>query len=77
MENKTTTNGIETTAKQRVEAEAEQLEERYLKLSAFLTTDKFNGMREADKDYLLRQRKAMWDYLSILRCRLSIWEDKA
>lgn len=65
------------TAKERVEKEASELESRATSLNGFIGTPKFNNLNDAAKDYLIRQRDVMWQYLVILRCRLSIWEDEA
>lgn len=65
------------TAKERVEKEASELESRATSLNGFIGTPKFDNLKDAAKDYLIRQRDVMWQYLVILRCRLSIWEDEA
>lgn len=66
----------EDTAKGRVEKEANELESRVTALKRFIGTPKFDNLNDAAKDYLIRQRDVMWQYLVILRCRLSIWVDE-
>lgn len=67
---------VKTTAKERAEREAMELEERLNKLKAFLQDqEKVSELREIDVSLLGAQSEAMESYLSILKNRLSIWKD--
>ena len=65
-----------TTAKERVEEEAAQLEERVKNLRSFITNnEKYYKLREADQYLLRRQLEIMQEYLDILIARMSIWRE--
>lgn len=67
---------VKTTAKERAEREAMELEERLNKLKAFLQDqEKVSELREIDVSLLGAQSEAMESYLAILKNRLSIWKD--
>lgn len=67
---------VKTTAKERAEREAMELEERLNKLKAFLQDqEKVSELREIDVALLDSQSEAMESYLAILKTRISIWKD--
>lgn len=65
----------QTTAKERVEIELKELEEKTAKLFSFLCSEKFVELKFAQKYLLRKQYKTMVNYCNILEARLSIWED--
>lgn len=60
----------------RLQNERDQLTERYEKLEAFLSTDKFNQLDDQNKELLREQLYAMKKYLSVLNSRLDIANSK-
>ena len=67
---------VKTTAKERVEREAMELEGKLNKLKAFLQDqEKVSELREIDVSLLRSQSEAMESYLAILKARLSRWKD--
>lgn len=67
---------VKTTAKERAEREAMELEERLNKLKAFLQDqEKVSELRDVDVSLLRSQSEAMESYLAILKARLSRWKD--
>lgn len=67
---------VKTTAKERAEREAMELEERLNKLKAFLQDqEKVSELRDVDVSLLRSQSEAMESYLAILKTRLSRWKD--
>lgn len=67
---------VKTTAKERVEREAMELEGKLNKLKAFLQDqEKVSELREIDVALLRSQGEAMDSYLAILKARLSRWKD--
>ena len=56
----------------RMAEEYDQLTERYVKLTDFLTTDKFGTLPENTQTLLKRQHQAMHDYREALRQRIRI-----
>ena len=56
--------------------ERDKLAERYKKLEAFLSTDKFNQLDTQNKELLREQLYAMVKYLSVLNARLDIAKSK-
>lgn len=62
-------------AKERVEKELEELNEKIVKLSAFLFSKKLieNGLSHRMKDLLAEQLRHMQDYARILQIRLAVW----
>lgn len=63
------------TAKERVEKELEDLNEKIVKLSSFLFGKKLveSGLSHKMVDLLREQLRNMQDYARILQLRLSIW----
>lgn len=67
---------VKTTAKERAEREAMELEGKLNKLKAFLQDqEKVSELREIDVALLECQSEAMESYLAILKNRLSRWKD--
>lgn len=64
-----------STAKERVEKELEELEERLTKLKAFVLTEVFSKLSKTQQILLLTQIDIMTSYQHCLRCRLLFWED--
>lgn len=62
-------------AKERVEKELEELNEKIVKLSSFLFSKKLitAGLSRRMEDLLREQLRSMQDYARILQLRLSIW----
>lgn len=56
---------------QRVIDEYNELNVKYIKLSAFIDSDKMNELDKEDQDDLVYQANAMIAYISILRKRIS------
>ena len=56
----------------RLRNERDELAERYGKLEAFLSTEKFNQLDAQNKELLREQFYAMKKYLSVLNTRLDI-----
>ena len=65
----------QTTAKERVEIELKELQEKLKKLENFIENEKFDKLPEQQKNLLNKQAKAMNTYAAILVSRLIIWED--
>ena len=61
------------TAKERVEQELLELNEKIVKLQAFIDSPKINIVSREMQDDLKRQMITMKDYAEILQHRLSIW----
>lgn len=55
----------------RVKAEYAQLEDRFIKLGRFMTTDDFMQLPEEDMTLLVAQSDHMHEYLSVLRNRIA------
>lgn len=65
-----------TTAKERVEFEKAELEERLDKLNAFINDkEKFDKLNEWQRMAMVNQSMAMCVYLNMLMLRLNHWED--
>ena len=60
----------------RLRNERDELAERYEKLEAFLSTEKFNQLDAQNKELLSEQFYAMKKYLSVLNARLDIAKSK-
>lgn len=60
----------------RLQNERDELAERYEKLEAFLSTDKFNQLDDQNRELLREQFYAMRKYLSVLNTRLDIANSK-
>ena len=62
-------------AKERVEKELEELNEKIVKLSSFLFSKKLieSGISHRMRDLLAEQLRYMQDYARILQIRLSVW----
>ena len=60
----------------RLQNERDELSERYEKLEAFLSTDKFNQLDDQNRELLREQFYAMRKYLSVLNTRLDIANSK-
>lgn len=58
---------------QRVVDELADLSEKLDKLTAFFNTEIFKGMRLAERSLLLRQYSAMFQYVEILKERISLF----
>lgn len=56
--------------KQRLEVEQKELQEKIDKLGAFIGTEVYEGLANADKRILVLQKKAMETYNNILKIRL-------
>lgn len=61
-------------AKERVEIELRELEQKAVKLGGFIISDKFNKLSRRAQDLLSEQFGTMCRYATILRERLEIWE---
>lgn len=65
-----------TTAKERVEFEKAELEERLDKLNTFINDKaKFDKLNEWQRMAMVNQNVAMCIYLNMLMLRLNHWED--
>lgn len=63
-------------AKQRVEEELKQVEERRVRLIQFiLWNQKFKELPDEQQFLLKQQEMVMFTYVEILRRRLAIWKD--
>lgn len=60
----------------RLQNERDELAERYEKLEAFLSTEKFNQLDAQNKELLREQLYVMGKYLSVLNARLDIANSK-
>lgn len=60
-----------TPHQQRVVDEKNALDEKLIKLSAFVRTDTFTALEAEDKQLLRRQREVMLDYSDILGDRIA------
>lgn len=63
------------TAKERVQKELDDLNDKIVKLSMFMTAPTYAKMNEAEKYLLLKQLDAMVDYARVLQARLAIWRE--
>ena len=65
-----------TTAKERVEEEIIEVEQRLDKLLDFIHSDAFkNKMNFAEKRLLTEQAEVMQKYVEILTARITIWRE--
>lgn len=64
-----------TTAKERVELELKELEERLGKLKMFVLTERFLKLSTMQQTLLMLQINIMTSYANCLHCRLKLWED--
>ena len=60
----------------RMEIEISELHDKYNKLDAFITGDKFASLPRVDRELLIRQHKAMEDYYFILQDRIELAKQK-
>lgn len=60
----------------RMEIEISELHDKYTKLDAFITGDKFASLSRVDRELLIRQHKAMEDYYFILQDRIKLTKQK-
>lgn len=58
--------------KERLQIELDELDAKYIKLNAFLGTDKCEELPEMDSDLLYLQADAMMHYISILQIRIKL-----
>lgn len=63
------------TAKERVEQELKELEEKQLKLGVFIENELFAMLTEEEQRLLVYQYRIMGRYAMILRQRLKIWRE--
>ena len=68
-------NCTELSAKDRVEIELSQLDEKITKLDTFIKSEKFKLLNESNQAILKRQLNAMKDYAICLTLRLKEWQD--
>jgi hypothetical protein len=61
-------------AKERVQQELDELEEKLDKLNAFIGNEKFEGLSVDRRQLLISQSIVMETYAHILRLRLRIWD---
>lgn len=64
-----------STAKERVEDELKELEERLTKLKAFVLTEAFSKLSKVQQMLLMSQIDIMTSYRNCLHRRLHFWED--
>ena len=64
-----------TTAKERVELELKELEERLEKLKAFVLMKAFANLSNVQQMLLMSQIDIMTSYVNCLHRRLKFWED--
>lgn len=64
-----------STAKERVENELKELEERLTKLKAFVLTEAFSKLSKVQQMLLMSQIDIMTSYQNCLHRRLRFWED--
>lgn len=61
---------------QRVVTEKKELDEKIVKLTAFVFSDKIKAVStEQEKDLLRRQLKVMVQYSVVLDCRIALFHD--
>ena len=58
--------------RQELEIELSELHDKYTKLDAFITGDKFASLPRVDRELLIRQHKAMEGYYFILQDRIKL-----
>ena len=63
------------TGKKRLEHELVDMQDRWIRLSAFIHTDKFKELGERQRELLLQQKEVQEQYIEILKERLSLWMD--
>ena len=63
------------TAKERVEQELKELNEKTDKLSRFIFSVRFEELDDLSKSLLQVQHTTMLSYSYILKCRLDNWKD--
>lgn len=56
---------------QRVQAERKELQSKFEKLGAFINTEPYNELEQADKDLLVRQHTVMREYVTVLDDRIA------
>lgn len=61
-------------AKERVQFELEELNEKMHKLRSFVSSDKFSELSSLSKKLLLRQLCYMKKYADVLKLRLEVWD---
>ena len=64
-----------TTAKERVELELNELEERRSKLKRFVLSEHFSKLSNVQQMLLMSQIDIMTSYANCLHRRLKFWED--
>lgn len=64
-----------TTAKERVELELNELEERLSKLKTFVLSEMFSKLSTTQQMLLMSQIDIMTSYTNCLHRRLKFWED--
>lgn len=64
-----------TTAKERVELELNELEERRSKLKTFVLSEPFSKLSTTQQMLLMSQIDIMTSYVNCLHRRLKFWED--
>ena len=64
----------ELSARERVEAELDELESKRSKLSTFMMSRNFEALNERQRELMISQLVAMSKYASILLLRLENWE---
>lgn len=64
-----------TTAKERVELELNELEERLSKLKTFVLNETFSKLSTTQQMLLMSQIDIMTSYVNCLHRRLKFWED--
>lgn len=61
---------------ERLKQEEKELHEKWRNLVVFKTSEKFLELDYLEKEYLIIQAEYMWNYLSILRKRITLEESK-
>ena len=62
-------------AKERVKAELHELQERIVKLEAFVSSERVNALGDKMQALLRQQLDVMCQYMHVLEERLKIWDD--
>lgn len=63
------------TGKKRLEHELVDMQDRWIRLSAFIHTDKFRDIGERQRELLMQQKEVQERYIEILKERLRLWMD--
>ena len=61
---------------ERLVQEEKELHEKWRNLAIFKTSKEFSELDYLEKEYLIIQTEHMWNYLSVLRKRITLEESK-